>query len=176
LVEEVAVADEFDRFFHESKPALFSQAYLLTGDVAEAEDLVQETFLRAWRHWRRVSRLDNPGGWARHVLDNLAIDSWRRKASRRRRSSLEPGGPVGSVTADRSEQLDMVTALRRLPVRQRQALVLSAVLGFSTDEIALEMSTTPATVRSWLSRARASVADQLAESPVDPEADPAKER
>jgi len=160
----VVVADEFDRFFLESKPALFAQAYVLTGDVAEAEDLVQETFVRTWRHWQRVSKLENPGGWARHVLDNLAVDSWRRRASRKRRNALELRS-AASVPGPSTEHLELVAALRALPSRQRQALVLSAIVGLSTDEIAREMSTTAATVRSWLSRARASVESDLADTP-----------
>ncbi len=169
------MTDEFDRFFLESKPALFAQAYVLTGDVAEAEDLVQETLVRTWRHWQRVSRLENPGGWARHVLDNLAVDSWRRRASRNRRAGLELRSTT-AVAAPATEPLELVAALRALPEQQRQAVVLSAVVGLTTDEIAEEMSTTAATVRSWLSRARAAVSSELADSPSKPAQAPPGER
>jgi DNA-directed RNA polymerase specialized sigma24 family protein len=76
--------EEFERFFRGQARSLMRQAYLLTGDAGEAQDLVQETMIRAWREWPRLQGYDDPGAWARHVLHRLAIGRWRRLTVRRR--------------------------------------------------------------------------------------------
>jgi RNA polymerase sigma-70 factor, ECF subfamily len=142
----------FDQFYASNSRRLVSQAYLLTGNVDEAEDLAQEALARAWSNWARVSSLQDPAAWARRVLHNLAISRWRRLRTRAR---LGPRLSAETVSVDLDDrQNDLVVALRLLPVRQRRALVLRAVAGLSTAEIASEMGASTATVRVWLSRAR----------------------
>ncbi|MGH9170917.1 MAG: RNA polymerase sigma factor [Acidimicrobiales bacterium] len=156
---------DFDEYFEAAKHQLLAHAYVLTGDVPTAEDLVQETFLRTWRHWGRVSRLDDPGAWSRKVLDNLAVDTWRRRSAAKRQ--VRRGRDLTAQPAIDADHLDVAAALRQLPAHQRQALVLFAIVGRSTAEVATEMGTTEATVRSWLSRARATVADKLSVEGTD---------
>jgi RNA polymerase sigma-70 factor (ECF subfamily) len=149
---------DFDRFVEREYKVLLRQAYALTGDAQESQDLVQETLLRAWRRWSRVSRLDAPGAWARRVLHNLAVSSWRRAVTRSRhreryRSSHDDAPGTG--------HLDVAAAVRALPDNQRMALVLRTMVDMSSAEIAAELGTTEATVRSWLTRARKSVANEL---------------
>jgi RNA polymerase sigma-70 factor (ECF subfamily) len=71
--------EEYERFFREARPRLLGQAYLLSGNGQEAQDLVREVLLRAWQSWGRVRDLDDPQAWARHVLHNLAVSQWRRR-------------------------------------------------------------------------------------------------
>lgn len=156
---------DFDRFFEQEKRMLLRQAYLLTGDAQEAQDLAQEALFRAWRSWDRVSTLESPSAWTRHVLHNLAVSSWRRRQTRRRHAthSLESDVPSPDIG-----HLDVAAALRSLPANQRDALVLRTVVGMSAAEVAVELGTTEATVRSWLSRARRDMAKALSLSAADP--------
>lgn len=153
-----AGAGGFEEFFARFGRSLLRQAYVLSGDAQEAQDLTQETLLRVWREWDKVSGLDDPAAWSRRVLHNLAVSRWRRlRTSRLATGPLRPGG---SRAAD-AGHLDVARAVRSLPANQRRALVLRSVVGMSAAEVALEMGTTEATVRSWLTRARATVAARL---------------
>ncbi|MGA2528940.1 MAG: SigE family RNA polymerase sigma factor [Acidimicrobiales bacterium] len=150
--------EEYERFFREARPRLVGQAYLLSGSLQEAQDLAQEVLLRAWQNWSRVRDLDDSQAWARHVLHNLAVSSWRRQRLRLKHHGL--AGP--STTPGPGEgHLDVASAISTLPAKQRRALVLQAVVGMSTAEIAVELGASEGTVRVWLVRARAHVATQL---------------
>src|ERR1700721_2849237 len=95
---------EFDHFYEVVHRPLVGQAYLLTGDLEWAEDLVQETLVRAWQRWDRVGQLQDPHGWARQVLHNLAVSHLRRRTVQQRHAVSEPG-----VLPDPSSQdLDLI--------------------------------------------------------------------
>jgi len=148
---------DYERFFIGAKRSLMGQAFLLTGDVEESQDLVQETLLRVWREWPRIGRYEDPGAWARRVLHNLAIDRWRQARGRRRlgagdRATSPPPG-IG--------HLDIIGALQRLSVNEQRALVLHDVVGLSVSEVAADLDAPEGTVRSWLSRGRSSLAKEL---------------
>ena len=147
----------FEAFVRESSGPLFGQAYLLAGDRHSAQDLVQETYVRVWQHWGRVSTYDSPMAWARHVLHNLAVSRWRRNRVRMRVTEVDV-----PVAAPDIGHLDLVEALGRLPERQRRAIVLHDVVGMSTEEVAAEMNSPQGSVRAWLSRGRAALAADLA--------------
>jgi RNA polymerase sigma-70 factor, ECF subfamily len=148
----------FDAFVRNYGGPLFGQAYLLTGQYQEAQDLVQETFVRLWQNWGKVREYDDPPGWARHVLHNLAVSSWRRH--RRRRSAQELEVAVAVAPPDVAH-LDVIAALADLPERQRRAIVLHHVAALSVAEIAAEMRAPEGSVRAWLSRGRAALAAAL---------------
>ena len=143
---------DFGHFFDEAKPRLVGQAYLFTGSLQDAQDVTQEALLRAWKDWGRVARLDDPQAWVRHVLHNLLISSWRRARTRRLR-----GGSLRACEASPTDvgHLDVVAALRKLPLNQRRAIVLRTIAGLSAEDVAAELGTTEATVRVWLTRAHA---------------------
>jgi RNA polymerase sigma-70 factor, ECF subfamily len=153
---------EFDRFYESVRLPLIGQAYLLTGDLAEAEDLVQEALVRAWRRWDRVGGLEDPNGWVRRVVHNLAISHLRYRKVRLRQVVPRNERSTEPSTLD----LDLSSGLRRLPLNQRRALVLSAIGGLSTAEIAKEMKAKEGTVRVWLSRGRAQLATSLDIAPT----------
>jgi RNA polymerase sigma-70 factor (ECF subfamily) len=150
-------------FFGVAKASLMGQAYLLTGDVEEARDLVQETLLRAWKSWSQVSGYDDPQGWARRVLHNLAVSRWRRQKVRELNRFAAGSEMTGSeVAGPDADHIDVVNALHRLPVSQQRALVLHDVVGMSVVEVAAELEAPEGTVRSWLSRGRTALAKDLA--------------
>jgi RNA polymerase sigma-70 factor (ECF subfamily) len=123
----------FEAFFATQGRKLVGMAYLLTGDLAEAQDLAQETLVRVWERWDRVSRYDKPEAFARRVLRNLVIGRWRR----RRAAPLE--GPLRHMPAPDVDHLDVVKALGNLPLEQRSAIVMHDVVGLSADEIGYEV-------------------------------------
>ena len=155
---ELVAQREYERFFELAKDSLMRQAFLLTGDVEESRDLVQEVLLRVWREWTRVRTLDNPQAWASRVLHNLAIGRWRRNRYRREFHL----GDVQKATADPGVgHLDVVNALHHLPAKQQRALVLHDVVGLTVGEVAAELGAPEGTVRSWLSRGRALIAIEI---------------
>jgi RNA polymerase sigma-70 factor (ECF subfamily) len=148
----------YEEFFAASKASLMGLAYLLTGDVQESQDLVQETLLRAWRNWPNISSYEDPKAWTRRVMHNLAIGKSRR--ARIRYATATQERPIASSEMPVGH-LDVVDALRRLPLDQQRALVLHDVIGLGVAEVALELRAPEGTVRSWLSRGRAALAADL---------------
>ncbi|MGA3215699.1 MAG: sigma factor [Acidimicrobiales bacterium] len=85
---EGALADSsgvggYEEFFDVAKRSLVSQALLFTGHVEDARDHLQEVLFRACREWDRISRYEDPQGWACRAPHNLSTDHWRRKRGRR---------------------------------------------------------------------------------------------
>jgi RNA polymerase sigma-70 factor, ECF subfamily len=148
----------FDEFFTEHRRALLAQAYALTGDPDEAQDLVQEAFFRTWQHWEEVSQMVNPTGWVRTVLYNLAMGRWRRRRLHDRHTTFDP--PQSEASPDETH-LDLARALRRLPKPQRTALLLHHVVGMPVSQVAIEMQAPEGSIRGWLSRGRAALAKAL---------------
>lgn len=132
-------------------------ATLITGDVASAEDIVQEAFARAIPRWNRIRTYDRPGAWVRRVTIRLAV----RDRARRGRA-LEPLSAADTAVADTEPpDPELMSALRALPKNQRAALVLFYFEGCSTDEVADVLGVNPSTARSHLHRGRAALARQL---------------
>jgi len=158
LTEPRDFADFYSATFH----SLTVQLYAHTGDLSEAQDVVQEAFCRALPRWSRLSTYDDPAAWVRKVAWNLATNRWRRT---RRLLSLTLGNrdeaaeaPADGLTLDR---IELVRALAKLPVRQRQAVVLHYLADAPIAEIAQLTGASEGTVKSWLHRARASLAAHL---------------
>jgi len=156
--------EEFDRFYAGCASRLVRQLYALLGDLAEAQDLVQEAFVRAWDHRRQLDRVDDPEAWVRTVAWRLGISRLRRLRTawawrdRQRRSDL------ARVTEGPSpDHVALVDALRRLPVEQRRALVLYHFADLSVEQVAAEAGVPAGTVKARLSRGRAVLARLLAE-------------
>jgi DNA-directed RNA polymerase specialized sigma24 family protein len=98
-VRDTASKRQFEGFAAGAADALFRTGYLMTGDPRDAEDLVQETFLRAGRRWDRVRSMDRPPAYARRILINLAL----RDADRRTRHKAELAPPpAGNEAASRA--------------------------------------------------------------------------
>ncbi|MCM2393785.1 SigE family RNA polymerase sigma factor [Streptomyces albipurpureus] len=152
--------DEFDAFYAIAFPRLVRQLTAMTGDHGEAQDVVQEAFVRAWG--RRVSFLAEkaPEAWIRTVATRLAVSRWRR--ARRWMELVCRHGPAERVHEPGVEHLVIVEALRQLPEAQRRALVLHHLCDVSVEQIAAETGAPSGTVKAQLSRGRAALAKLLA--------------
>jgi RNA polymerase sigma-70 factor (ECF subfamily) len=154
-VREVRDEERFDSFFNEVWPRLQGQAYALTGSRELAQDLTQEALFRAWRNWDTVAVFENPEAWARKVLHNLCIASWRKT----RRQPSKHQTVVHSQIPEPHEEI--AAAMRSLPGVQARALLLHDGLGMTVSEVAEELKAPEGTVKSWLSRSRKVVASHL---------------
>lgn len=154
-------SSDFDEFYRACAPRLTVQVYALTGDWAEAQDCVQEAFVRAWQRWERLTRYDEPAAWVRTVAIREAISRWRR-GRRGAKALLGLDAPVGSP-APSPDAVDLARALDVLPHPQRIAVVLHYLCGASIGEIAELTSAPTGTVKARLSRARTTLGALLTE-------------
>src|SRR5262245_36790978 len=149
-----AVSVDFAEFYRATSHRTLRYAYGLTGDLAQAQDVVQEAYVRAWERWRRLSGYDDAEAWLRLVVSRLVFDWWRHLRVRRTTALARPA-PAAPPSED---TVLVVAALKKLPDRQRQALALHYLLDVSVAQIATELEVSEGTVKSWLSRGRASLA------------------
>jgi RNA polymerase sigma-70 factor, ECF subfamily len=149
----------FEAFYDAAFGRLVGQLFLITGDLHDAEDVVQEALIRAAVRWSRLRDYGAPEAWVRRVAMNLASDGFRR--TRRRlaaASSLRPSPEPPTAL----EGLALAQALRALPLAQRKVVVLHHLLDLPVDQVAVELGVPVGTVKSRLARARAALATHLA--------------
>jgi RNA polymerase sigma-70 factor (sigma-E family) len=149
----------FALFVRAEGTALVRTAVLLTGDRADAEDLVQVCLVRLAGRWDRV---DDPHAYARTVLARLAVDRWRRLRHRPAPVPLSERDAVGDHTPDTVARGAMLHELAQLPPRQRAVLVLRYYEGWSEAEIATALGCSAGTVKTHAARGLARLRDQLA--------------
>lgn len=140
---------------------LVVQLYAVTGDLNEAQEAVQEAFIRALASPGRFAALANHEAWLRRVAINVA-----RSRHRRRRildGILRRIGPPPVVAGATPDHVVLVEALRRLPRGQRDALALHYLVDLPIEEVADTLGVSVGTVKSRLSRGRHALAAQLTE-------------
>ena len=154
--------DDFDDFYAREYGRIVALGFALTGDRGAAEDAAQDAFLAAHREWDRIGRYDRPGAWVRRVVLNRAkTRSVRRGRESRALARFAAGEPA--AVEDRADDPDAFWgAVRTLPARQRQCVVLHYVDDLDAAEIGAVLELAPSTVRVHLHRARARLADLLA--------------
>jgi RNA polymerase sigma factor (sigma-70 family) len=145
---------DFESFFEAERAGLFRALVLVTGSSQEAEDLMQEAFVQVWERWTRVSQTENPLGYLHRTAMNAFRSRYRHvvfAARRRFMLTTNIADPLLEV-----EARDVAArALRVLTRRQRAAVVLTELLGYTTNEAAALLSIRPGTVRTLVSQARA---------------------
>jgi RNA polymerase sigma-70 factor (ECF subfamily) len=159
--------EEFDAFYATAFPRLTGQLYAFTGDHGEAQDVVQEAFVRAWDRRREFLADGAPEAWIRTVAMRLAVSRWRR--ARRWLELVRRTPPPEHTPGPGPERTALVAALRTLPEAQRRALVLHHLCDLSVEQVASETGAPVGTVKARLSRGRAALARVLAAESDDAE-------
>ncbi|MBX5484159.1 MAG: sigma-70 family RNA polymerase sigma factor [Myxococcaceae bacterium] len=183
------VDDVTARSLEAHRKGLTGHCYRMLGSIPEAEDAVQETMVRAWRHLEQFERRASLKTWLYRIATRVCLDALDERTRRARPMELGPcGTPESPLTtlsrdawvepipdalaipddADPSElvalrqsiRLAFVAALQHLPPKQRAVLLLTEVLGFSAAEVAETLETTVPAVNSALQRARVTLADK----------------
>ena len=134
----------FERFYTNEAKAVFTAAYLMCRDRQLAEDATQEAFARAFERWDRLEPVPWAAGWVTTTALNVA-----RRSLRRRRA-----WPMAREAHTPEEAVDLWTAVRDLPRRQQEAVVLHYRMGVPVQEIAEILGCREGTVRTHLARAR----------------------
>lgn len=159
--------EQFEGHMKATQRQAYSLAFRLTGNAAESEDLVQETYIRAFRFFHRYDESLPFSSWLYRIMTNVHIDSVRRK-SRLKTTSLDQSGadanaawefPDESASPERlllEESLDepLRLALKAVSYDFRAAVVLADVEGMAYEEIADTMKISVGTVRSRIHRGR----------------------
>lgn len=156
----------FAEYVAARQSALLRSAWLLSGDWAHAEDLVQSALVRMLPHWSRV-RDDDPDGYAYRILLNCYLSWWRRVRPREPESRELPELPVhdeGFVTVALRDELAQLLA--KLPRRQRAVVVLRYYHGYSEAETAVLLGCAIGTVKSQAAKALAKLRGDLTPTPV----------
>jgi RNA polymerase sigma-70 factor (ECF subfamily) len=181
-------ADELDARLEAHRVELTGYCYRILGSAFEAEDAVQETFIRAWRGYDRFEGRAALRSWLYKIATNVCFDMKGASQRRARPIDINPavtadtalgtplpesawiepvpddravpsgGDPADVAVARESIRLAFVAALQHLPPRQRAVLILREVLRWKADEVAELLDTTVASVNSALQRARATLA------------------
>jgi RNA polymerase sigma-70 factor (sigma-E family) len=151
-----AEAEGFARFVEARQRALQRMAWLLTGDWALAEDLVQSALARSWPRWERIKRRDDPEVYVRRVMLNTWL-SWRRRRWRGEKASgsMPETAAGGDVATEVAVRMAVRSALTSLTDRQRAVLVLRVYEDLSEEQAARMLNCPVGTVKSAMSRALA---------------------
>jgi RNA polymerase sigma factor (sigma-70 family) len=157
--ELVTEPNTFEAFFEAERDGLFGALVLITGDRHEAEEIAQDAFLAMWERWDKVRGMGNPAGY----LYRTAMNVFRR---RRRRAAVAVRRVVGLAHAEDAfaaadARQVVARALAGLSRRQRAALVLTELLGFTSEEAGRALGIKPVTVRVLASQGRAAMKQKL---------------
>lgn len=152
--ERLEASRSFEIFFDAESQTLFRRLWLVTGDRAEAEEIMQDAFLKVWERWEQVGVMDDPVGYLYRTAMNLFRKRYRRAVLAIRRS-------IGLALsrddfADADDRDTVRRVLSTLPPRQRAALVLTEMLGFSPNEAGRALGVQASTVRSLSHQGRES--------------------
>jgi RNA polymerase sigma-70 factor (sigma-E family) len=159
----------FEEFVRARSTALLRTAYLLVADHGHAEDLLQTALLRTVQHWRTARAA--PEAYVRQTLLNLCRDDWRRAQVRPRELPLLAGAeharPVDGPADLAGQRRVLVEALARLPSGQRAVIVLRFVEDLSVAQTAESLGISAGTVKSYTSRAIATLRTLLGDDAFD---------
>ena len=160
----MAETGDFDAFYNATSRRLLHQMYAMTGNLADAQECVQEAYARAWQHWKQVEHTEDAAAWVRTVAWRIAAGRWRKARNGVR--ALARHGADDATPAPSPDHVVLVDALRKIPAEQRRAVVLHHLVGMSVDQVARETGAPTGTVKARLSRGRSALADLLRDEPA----------
>src|SRR5437588_5571322 len=185
LLAAAQAGDEqaFRRLVEPYRHALEVHCYRMLGSIQDAEELGQETLLRAWRALDRFEPRVQFQTWLYRIATNACLDELKRRPRRPELIDPFPDRPVGEAQAPvydpearyalrEGMELALVRAIQQLPGRQRPVLIFRDVLGWSAPEVAELLESTVASVNSALQRARATIEQELPEEMTRATVDP----
>jgi RNA polymerase sigma-70 factor (ECF subfamily) len=147
----------FDSLMVRYQRAVIGTALRIVGNVEDARDVAQEVFYRLYKHLAKMEPGYEPGPWLYRVTVNVCFDLRRKRSELPLPEDFEPAAAApewdAGIDLERRRKV-MKQALRRLPERERAAIVLREVEGLSTAEVAEALGSTEATVRSQVSMAK----------------------
>lgn len=152
---------DFAEFYRSSRDGCFRAVVASVGSTAVAEDIVAEAFARAWASWPKVRSHPAPHAWVLRTALNMRVSWWRR---RWREVELPPGhvpGGDGEAAVAGAVITEVLAAVLRLPLRQRQVIGLRIFLDLDTAQTAEVLSIAPGTVKAHLARAIAALRHEL---------------
>jgi RNA polymerase sigma-70 factor (sigma-E family) len=154
-----ALSVDFNVFVVENRRTFLRIAYLLCGNWADAEDLVQASFLMLWRRWH-TAQIEIPQAYMRRILYNTFISSGRR-ATLRRTSQQRYAQRATAAVLESGRDPELLTAIRGLPERQRAVVVLRHFEDLSERQVAEVLGCSIGTVKSQNSRALRRLKEKL---------------
>lgn len=153
---------DFEAFYRAEVRAVTGLVYGLCGSWAPAEDLAQEAFVRTYRDWSRVAGMERPGAWVRRVAINLAVSRGRRLGAEARALARLRGRRDPQPDPLPPDDEAFWTAVRSLPRRQAQAVVLHYHADLAITDVAEAMGCAEGTAKAHLHHARRTLAARLA--------------
>jgi RNA polymerase sigma-70 factor, ECF subfamily len=159
-------ARDFDMFYAATSRRLVGQIFAMTGNLSEAEDAVQEAYIKAWRRWPRVRSYENPEAWVRLVAYRVSVNAWSK--AKNRLFAHDRAGRGREHPELSPDLLALVSALRQIPEEQRRAIVLHYLADLSVAEIAAETGAPSGTVKARLARGRKALAPLVSELSDEP--------
>jgi len=164
--DEGAVADQrasFEDFFHAEHARLFRALCLVTGSRQEAEEVAQEAFLKLWERWDRVSGLEDSTAYLYRTAMNAFRSRYRSKMRALKRAVVVAPATDDAFAAIEDRDI-VIRALRELIPQQRAAIVLTALLGYSSEEAGQMLGIKASTVRALSTRARTTMRERVGEA------------
>jgi RNA polymerase sigma factor (sigma-70 family) len=149
---------EFAAFFAASWDPCLRAVAASTGNMTLAEDQTSEAFARACASWPKVSRHPAPRAWVVRTALNTGASWWQRRSKETALTSLDIAAADSQGT---SLDAALLTALRRLPARQREVIVLRVFLDLDIETTSRQLGIAPGTVRAHLSRAMTALRNEL---------------
>jgi RNA polymerase sigma-70 factor (sigma-E family) len=143
-----AQAPTFEEYAEVGWPALYRYAYLLTGNHADAEDLAQQTLIKAHRSWSRIGSANSPAAYLRRMLTNTYLSSRRPKARRLELLTDVPPEPRAVSASGPEERMVLWPHVQALPPLQRAVVVLRYYEDLGEQEIADTLGCSRGTVKS----------------------------
>ena len=157
-------ADDFEEDAASAGPRLKRLAFLLTGDLHQAEDLLQTALAKTMVRWSKVRSYDQPDAFVRRVMVNQRTSWWRRGATRELATEQMPEVTSACGAESVNDSLALLAALKELPKRPRAAVVLRHWCDLSEAETARTMGCSVGTVKSNTSKGLARLRESLADS------------